>query len=451
MLDLNKLKKVHFIGIGGVSLSSLAQFLLKKGIAVSGSDRSYGEKTAELFEKGCDVWIGVRPEKIENVDLTVYSSAISRDNEELVFCRKNSIPCMERNVFLGELSGKFGCVIAVGGTHGKTTATAMLCSIFIENKSEFYGHVGGDTVDFGNFYYSGDKYLITEACEYRKSLLCLSPDIGIVLNAENDHPDTYKNLSEIYDTFDLFLDKSRKKGYAVTNGDTAYYNIRQSHNDTVTFGFSDSDRFKAANIFEHKKGFYGFTVYDYGNPIAIIYLNIAGKVNVINALAAFTVSYLVGIKPETIVRALDSFKGVKRRFEKTSVFWGANVYTDYAHHPDEIRAALSTAKSIIPENKKIYAVFQPHTFSRTARLYNEFVKCFSDCDCLIICKEYAAREVPSDGVSAKLLFDGIEKKEKFYCDNIIDAAALLIKKVSPDDMIMVIGAGDIVNLCELLK
>ncbi len=432
-------------------MSSLALFLLEKGVAVSGSDREYSDKTALLSEKGCDVWIGVCPEKIGVPDLTVYTGAVTDDNAELVYCKENSIPYMERRAFLGKLSEDFAYTVAVAGTHGKTTVTAMLTAIFDEAKEKFYAHIGGDSIQFGNCLYTGDRYFITEACEYRKSLLSLSPNIGIVLNAESDHPDTYKNLSELYDTFDSFLENSARKGFALTCGDTDYFKLRQAHGDTVSFGFDKRNRFTATDVYEHKKGFYGFRICEYGQPLCDIKLSIAGKHNVINALGAFCAAYLTRMDVNVIASSLGKFCGVKRRFEKISMFMGAVVYSDYAHHPAEIRATLNLAKSILKENKKLYVVFQPHTYSRTAMLYNDFVKCFTDSDFLIICKEYPARETPDCGVDAYTLYRGIDKEEKAYCDNYIDAAALLIKKISPDDIICIIGAGDIVNLCSMLR
>lgn len=451
MLDLKSIKSVHFIGIGGVSLSSLALLMRKKNIAVTGSDRSFSEKIPQLIECGCDVWIGTDPTRIGKPDLTVYTSAIGKDNEELIYCKNNGIPCKERYVLLGELASLFHYTVAVAGTHGKTTVTAMLTHVFIQAGLPFYGHVGGDMVDIGGFYYSGDKYFLTEACEYRKSLLSLQPDIGIVLNAESDHPDTYLNLSDVYDTFDCFLENSRLKGLAITDGDTKYYQLRQAHSDTVTYGFNSNNRFTAENLYMHKKGFYGFTICDYGNPLCNIKLNVPGKHNVVNALACFTVASVLKLPSSVIATALNGFAGVKRRFEKTCLFCGATVYSDYAHHPSEIKAAIAAALEVKDTDRRLIVVFQPHTYSRTAKLYDEFLTCFSGCDELIICREYAARETPDKGLDAAALYRGIENIEKSYCDNIVDIAAHLIKTVSPDDLILVLGAGDIVNLCSLLS
>lgn len=450
MLDFKNLKSVHFIGIGGVSLSSLALFMRARNISVSGSDRVFGDKIPLLAENGCDVWIGVRPEKIKDVQLVVYSGAVPRGNAELLYCKSRGIPCLERCVFLGELSLLFKSTIAIGGTHGKTTVTSMLTHVFLQSRAPFFGHIGGDLKNVGNSCYTGDGYFVTEACEYRRGLLYLRPDIGVVLNAEADHPDTYPTLADVYDAFDEFLDNSRRKGYAVINGDSQYYKLRQAHNEAVTFGFGENNRFRACDLYEHKNGFFGFSIYEYGNPICQIKLPVPGKHNVLNALACFTAAYLALIPVSVIAASLDSFPGVVRRFEKTSVFMGAEVYSDYAHHPSEIKATIAAARSIAAERTRITAIFQPHTYSRTAELYGEFLKCFDGADRLLICKEYPARETPDMGMSAKELFNGVVHSNKRYFENIMEIASYLMNEITPDDLILIIGAGDIDNLCYLL-
>lgn len=444
------LKKVHFIGIGGISLSSLALYLNENGVSVSGSDRSFSDKLVELNEKGCRVWVGSCPENIKNPDLVVFSSAIPPCDEELSFCRGKNFPCMERNAFLGLLCDDFSYCIGVSGTHGKTTVTSMLIKIFHDANKKFFGHVGGETPDFGNCFFSGNDYFITEACEYKKSFLYLKPKIGIVLNAEADHPDTYENVEEIYDAFYLFLHNAKSNGgLAIVNGDSVFYEKRLRFDDVITFGISEKNRFRATDIYEYKQGYKEFLICDYGNPVGHIRLPIPGEHNVYNALSAFVCAYLAGIPAETVCAALNTFKGVKRRLEYVCKYLGCDVYCDYAHHPSEIKAALNTLSDM--SSGKITAVFQPHTFSRTARLFDEFLRCFDRAERLIIVKEYPAREKPSDGKSASDLYKAVDFKEKYYCDNIIDAIVLLDKKILPDDVVVVLGAGDVVNICNIIK
>ncbi len=444
-----KYKKIHFIGVGGISLSSLASYLISCGAEISGSDRVYSEKIETLNERGCRVWVGSHPEFINSPDLVIFSSAIKENDAELSFCREKGFLCLERNEFLNLLCDDFRYCIAVSGTHGKTTVTSMLVKIFYEADKKFFGHVGGDTIEFGNGYYSGNDYFVTEACEYRKSFLYLKPKIGIILNAETDHPDTYGSLKEVYDAFTEFAETVRKNsGLCIVNGDSDFYRATKIK-DAVTVGLTDNNRFRATNVYDYKNGYKGFLICDYGNPIGYIKLSIPGEHNVINALCAFAAAYITGIPSDIICRAINSFKGVKRRFEYVCKYRGCDVYDDYAHHPSEIMAAIDTAKNI--SNNPLTVLFQPHTYSRTAKLFKEFTTCFDKADRLIILKEYAARETPADGKSAKELFDNLNFKEKYYCDNIIDAVVTLSAATKPSDTVLILGAGDVVNICDILK
>ena len=449
MEKFDEIRKVHFIGIGGVSVSALATLCLKRGIIVTGSDREYSERMLNLSLSGCEVWVGSEPERIVGVDLVVYSGAVKRNDPEYAYCVERGIKVMERSAFLSLVASYFKCVIAVAGTHGKTTVTSLIAKILIEANLPCCCHIGGDAVGIGNMHYSGDEYFLTEACEYRKSLLFLDPDIGIVLNAEYDHPDTYRDLSEVYDTFDTYLSRSRSKGLSLVCGDEKYYALRQSINENMTFGKTEKNRFRAEKIREYRKGYYEFEVTDYGNPLFTVRLPIPGIHNINNALCAIAVGVILRIPFEAIKSAVKNFGGVGRRFEKTSVYFGATVYSDYAHHPDEIKASIATAKEILKENKRLVCVFQPHTFSRTAKLFDEFATCF-DVDEIIILKEYPARETPADGKSALELYRALPNTNKRYYDNIIDVAAYITNSVRPDDIVLILGAGDIDNLTYLL-
>ncbi len=448
MLDFSNIKKVHFIGIGGVSLSSLALLMRKNNVAVSGSDRSFSDKLLILEEHGCTVWVGTDVSKINDVDLVVFSSAIQPDNEELVFCKANNIPCVERYIFLGEVAQLFDSTIAVAGTHGKTTVTGMLIYVMKKASLAFCGHIGGDLKDIGNFFYSGKNYFVTEACEYRKSLLSLKPKISLVLNAENDHPDTYNNLGEIYDTFDSFFDNTTQ--LKITNGDTPYYKARQKYNQTITYGQNVENDYVIYDVAEYKKGYFEFSISRYGIPKGTIKLNIAGKHNIYNGAACFAVCDLMGIDSTTIEQGIFEFSGVDRRFQHLGYFLGASVIIDYAHHPSQIEVEINTAKSLIDSKSKLYVIFQPHTYSRTAKLFKEFCNCLTPCDELIICKEYSAREKPSDGVSALSLYEKIPHGNKYYYNNIMDIATHLAKKAQAKDIILILGAGDIDNLGKIL-
>lgn len=446
MLDFSAVKKIHFLGVGGVSMSSLARFFHRKGYEVSGSDRDYSDALVSLAEEGVRVWSGFEPTLVGSPDVAVFSSAISPYDPELVYLRASGIPVLERHSFLPYLSSFFRYTVAVAGTHGKTTVTSM-CALIMKTASlRFYAHIGGTSKDIGAFYHSGDDYLLMEACEYRRSMLSLSPFVAAVLNAEVDHPDTYRDKSDVFDAFDDFLSSS--KGLRLVNGDCEYYRLRQKHLSPVTFGFSSECDYRATDVIQYQNGCFGCRITHLGSPLCEIKMKVPGKCNLADALAAVAVCSSVGIDADTIKRGLENFGGVDRRFDYRGEFLSASVYADYAHHPTEITETLRTA-SLLSKNRLI-AVFQPHTYSRTARLKKEFVSALSRCDVLIVVKEYAAREKPSDGVSALALYRECANKEKYYADNLTEAAALLYKKTAPDDVILVIGAGDVINLVKIL-
>lgn len=449
MQKLSEIGSIHFIGIGGISLSALAKLMLQWGKKVTGSDMSYSAAIVELSEKDVDVWIGSKPEYVGKPDLCVYSSAISEDDAELVYCKQNNIETMERHVFLAKISESFNSAIAIGGTHGKTTACGMLCYIFKEAKKEFCGHIGGDVISLSNMYYSGKDYFVTEACEYKKSLLSLPANIAVVLNAEKDHPDTYANIDEIYQTFDSFLFNSGGR-LALVCSDCDYYknHLERSGKYMLTYGTNPNSDFTISDIEEYKCGYYSFKLSYMNNPIVDIKMNIPGLHNVYNATAAIAVSYMIHIDIETIKKAIENFKGIKRRFEKKGMIKGATVYHDYAHHPSEIKAVIEIAKKLT--KGRLFVVFQPHTFSRTSALFEEFIRAFDECDEVYLVKEYSAREKNSQGKSSYELFKKLYNKNSYYYDEILSLAKHLISKISSFDMILVLGAGDIDKICELL-
>ncbi len=445
MLDFSSVKKIRFLGVGGVSMSSLARFFLSKGYEVSGTDSVFSDTVVSLIEEGVRINVGFDPTQIGEVDLAVYSSAVHSSDPELLYLRSSGIPCLERHSFLPYLSEFFRSVIAIGGTHGKTTVTSMCAVIMKENELDFYAHIGGTSNDLGAFYYSGDDYLLTEACEYKRSMLSLSPSVAVVLNAEVDHPDTYRDKSDVFDAFDDFLSSSR--GLKIV-GDGEYYKLRQKPFSPITFGLSANCDYRAIDVTVDDNGCYGFRILRFGVPFCDIKLSVPGKCNLLDALAAVAVCASIGIKSEVIKRALMRFSGVKRRFQYVGIFENNPVYVDYAHHPTEILSALETARSL--GKKFVTVVFQPHTFSRTARLKQEFISALSGCDRLIIMKEYAARETPSDGMSALALFRECKNKEKYYASDLVEAAALLYKKTAPDEIILIVGAGDVVDLSKII-
>lgn len=432
--------RIYFIGILGSSMSGLAEIAKNLGADVGGSDICYGDKLLYLKKLGIKVTIGKDYESVAQSDLVVYTAAIKRMDEELVYARSRGIPCVERAKFLGKIASLFNRVIAVSGTHGKTTVTAMLKDVFANCGVKPTVHAGGDFFDSESGVYIGDERLfITEACEYRESFCELHPDTEIILNVETDHPDYYKSMSDLNLAFQKFADNLKPKGklilppsvdvkcrdeiligrdvYAknvrLTNGENVY--------DIVVDGITYAEDFK---------------------------LKIAGQHNVYNSLFAVAVANLYGLNREKTLEALANFKGVKRRFQLIKDVNGINIFCDYAHHPTQIKATLSAARQIV--KGKIFVYFQPHTYSRTAKLMDEFCSVLSEIENLVIIKEYPARETEDMGKSAydlykRLTDNGVKCR---YSELNKNAADIVKQKMFKGDAVLLLGAGDIVKLDE---
>ncbi|MDD3947552.1 MAG: UDP-N-acetylmuramate--L-alanine ligase [Clostridia bacterium] len=452
MSKIGDIKKCHFIGVGGISMSALAKLMLLQGKKVTGSDLVYSKEMESLIEWGMDVWVGHDPQKIADRELIVYSAAVPEDDPELVYARENGIPAVVRHHFLGELAKDFNKVIAVSGTHGKTTTTGMLACIFEFAEQTFTAHLGGNIQGRGNLISKGYDYFITEACEYKKSMLSLDADIAIVLNVESDHPDTYGNEEELYEAFEKFIAKAVvAKGKAVINRDCHYYRmLKNTYENLLTYGIGETADVKAENINEYKNGYYEFLITFKREPIIQIKLSIPGHHNVYNALAAYSTAMLCGLKDQQIKKGIENFGGIERRFEIKGTVNKASVIIDYAHHPTEIKAAIATAKSLRP--RRILTVFQPHTYSRTKQLYKDFLKCFEGSNKLYIFKEYSARETQDMGLTANELYKGLRatRGQCQYFNDIITLARAVSAEANEGDIILVLGAGDVALLGDLL-
>lgn len=434
-------------------MSALAKFALLSGKTVSGSDVFYNNEVVTLNQWGADVWIGHEPERLVDVDLVVYTVAVPDSDPELVYARQMGIPAIARHHFLKEISKNYETVIAVAGTHGKTTTTGMLASIFKASGLPFTAHIGGNIKGgIGNLIYKGDRFFITEACEYKKSLLGLNPHIAVVLNVEEDHPDTYPTLCSLYSTFDKFIENIKENGVAVVCAETDYFNkLKCKDVHIVSYGYEGNITYTFRNVEQHKNGHYRFLIYEKETPIIQISLNVAGIHNVYNATAAFAAARHAGVPFEAIARGLANFKGVERRFDERGSLNGARVFVDYAHHPNEISASIMTAANLKP--KRLFIVFQPHTYSRTKKFFDEFVASLQKCDYLYIFKEYAAREDATEGATAKDLCIGakaMRNENTFYFDNIIALGAELDLCLSKGDILLILGAGDIDRLADIL-
>ena len=420
----------YFIGIGGVSMSALAKYLIYRGKKVSGSDLVSSVYTDELIFLGASVKIGEVTDSVENFDVIVYTDAVQENNVQLKEAEKIDKIILSRGQLLYEISRGFGTVIAVSGCHGKTTCTSMLAHIFLAAGKKFFAHIGGRDLVFANSFFCGTDYLITEACEYKKNFLLLRPNVAILLNSGADHLECYGSIENLRAAYRQF----------VNNADLSVTLAEDEAVGDITFGYGKNTDICAKNI-SSSDGRYSFSVYKKSKCLGRVSLSVDGKHNILNALAAACAALSVGISFRYVQEGLADFCGVERRFERIGLINGARCVADYAHHPDEIVASLKTAKH--STQGKIYVIFQPHTYSRTKLLFKEFVKVLSSVDNLLIYRTFAAREYFDDAGSALTLSHSIKKS--IYADDPDDIVKFL-STVKSGDCVLFLGAGDIYEI-----
>ena len=445
-------KKVHFIGIGGISMSGLAEILLKRNFKVSGSDMKASPITDKLSANGAEIHIGQKKDNInKDVDLVVYTAAISDDNPELIKAKELNIPIITRAEFLGNIMKGHKFNIAVSGTHGKTTTTSMVSHICLDANLDPTILVGGqlDAID-GNVRPGNSEYFITEACEYKGSFLKFFPYVGVILNIDADHLDYYKDINDIENAFIQFSKLIPEDGYLVCCADDKRMQnvIAKSTCNVVTYGINSGD-VTAKNIVFNEKGCAYFDVYKDGAKLLSLQLNVPGNHNVLNALGSICTGLTLNIPYENIVNGLQDYKGTHRRFEIKGIKNGVTVIDDYAHHPTEIEATLNAAKNY--PHKKIFCVFQPHTYSRTINLFKEFSEAFTDVDELILADIYAAREKDTGVVSSAMLANKINS-QGVKCSNINsfdEIVSELRKNLETGDILLTVGAGDVFKIGEM--
>ncbi len=454
--NFSKENKVFFVGIGGISMSALAQILKNDGYSVAGSDFKDSETTEELEKNGIPVSIGHKAENVRDAGLVVYTAAIKKDNPELVEAEKNGIPMIERATLLGAMMKNYKYPVAVSGTHGKTTTTSMLSHIFVAADLDPTILVGGVLpLIGGNMRDGGKEYFVTEACEYCASFLKFFPLYSIILNIEEDHLDYFKDLDDIIECFRQFVEKTPVGGAVIANFDDD--NVKKAVSGTEKRIVSVSTKEKSADYFADnitfsEDGFPAFDVMKKGVFFSHIKLNVPGMHNVQNALSVFAVSDLLGVSPEAIQEGFSSFTGTNRRFEWKGELSGIKVIDDYAHHPTEIKATLSSAKTM-QKGKKVWCVFQPHTYTRSYALKDEFSTAFSDCDHLVITDIFAAREKDTGLIHSKDLVDAVNEKSgnAVYIKEFQDVAAYFLENASSGDMVITMGAGDVYKIYECMK
>lgn len=429
-------------------MSALAKLCLNNGLIVSGSDCKASNITDELKSLGIKIFIGHNKENILDADTVVYTIAVNESNEEVKEAKRLRLNVLERSDFLNLVSKEYKIVIAVAGTHGKTTTCGMLASIFISAQKNPTVHMGGECDIIGGNLRIGDKnFFITEACEYKKHLLKIPHNVGVVLNIEPDHPDSYKNENDLHDTFDKFCEMS--KDLSVINENHMILLKNSRFYKSLTFSCNNFGNFTAKNIRQYKSGKITFNCYKNGEFYSNFELSLYGKHNVMNALACIAVADYYNISKLHISKGLKNFTGVKRRFQFMGKIINNIVIEDYAHHPTEIFNLIKSTKEIF--NKNIVAVFQPHTYTRTKSLLTEFLNCFKYANQIIILPTYKAREKPIKNASGKYLFKCLKSLnyDCKYAQSFSSAKKLLYKFYN--SIILIIGAGDIENLAVGIK
>ena len=439
-------KKVHFIGIGGVSMSGIALIVKSLGGIVSGSDIQESQITEKLMQDGINIKIGHHKEMIKDADIVIYTAAIHENDPELLETKRLNKENYERAEFLGIISKQYENSLCISGTHGKSTTTGMVSMCFLEANLNPTIQIGAMLSSInGNTYIGGKKYLIMEACEYVDSFLHFHPTSIIITNIDNDHLDYFKNLDNIKTSFNKYVNLLPQNGILVKNNDDVNSkNVENGFNGLViTYGIKNNAQYMAKNIKVNDLGHYSFDIYYQDKMLANIALNINGKHNIYNALAAFALchNYIDDIK--VIKKGLEKYHGVARRFEYLGLCNGAYVYDDYAHHPTEIKTTLESVKKI--KHNQDYCIFQSHTYSRTKEHLESFADVLSNFDNIIIAPIYPAREINTYNISEDMLVEKIKEKNPnaIYLDSFDKITKYIKNTVQEKDLVITVGAGPI--------
>ena len=445
MASLEEAKRIHFVGIGGCSMSGIARILKAQGHIVTGSDREPTQFTGNLEKEGIPVFFGHKGEQVGDADLLVYSAAIKPENVERVYAREHGIPEMERSVALGQLSARFRDVVAVAGCHGKTTITSMLAFLNEQAGLNATVHVGGyvNLID-GGVRLGGNELFITEACEYVRSFLTLRPTIAIINNIDNDHLDCYGDISHIIEAFDRFCRLVPTDGLILgcIDDDKVAALLPTLDRPYQTYGLSKGD-FHAANIEYDENGYPSFDLIDHGASVGRVVLSVPGEHNVINAIAVYAAGKRLGAGFADYAEAMHRFLNTKRRFELLGEKNGVKVYHDYGHHPNEIAATLQAATRV--PHKRVFCVFQCNSYTRARTLFCENVTCFRNADEVLVPNIYPGREVDTGIVHARDMVDGINREthNARYLATFEEIAAYLDEHAEPGDIVITVGSGDV--------
>jgi len=445
---LSKVKKIHFVGIGGSGMCPLAEILFHRGYELTGSDTNESDTLARIRSYGIPVTMGQKAENIGDTELVVYSAAVKADNSELVAAREKGIPVVERSVMLGMVTRRYANTIAISGTHGKTTTTGLITQILINAGVDPSAVIGGKLPFIGgNGRVGKSDTIVCEACEYVDTFLQLNPAVSVILNIDNDHLDYFGTVENIIKSFHQFSKQTTKM--MIVNGDDA--NTLKAIDDitpipVITFGLKSTNDYYAVDIADTKAAKEHFTVMKHGKKLTEVTLSIPGKHNVYNALAAFAVADQMKVDIKSIADSLHQFTGVHRRFEILGEFDGITVADDFAHHPTELTATLTAANSM--GFTHVWAVFQPHTFSRTSLLLDDFAKALAIPDRVVISEILAVREENTYHIFAKDLADKVPGSVWFKTfEEITDYVTANAKS---GDLILTLGGGNVYQCANMI-
>lgn len=452
-IEFSRPMAVHFIGIGGVSMSGLAEILLFEGFTVSGSDRTESDLLDTLREKGATIHTPQAAENIpENTELVVYTAAISPDNPEFVAAQERKLPMMSRADLLGQIMAHYDGSVAVSGTHGKTTTSSMITEVLMAAGMDPTVTIGGMLSSIGgNIRVGKSPCFVAEACEYTNSFLSFFPKYTIITNIEAEHLDFFKDLADVRNSFHRFAGNTKADGTVVINAEIPdYTKITEGISaKTVSYGINDGD-YHASGITFDEFGRATFTALRKEEEIGSFTLGVPGLHNVSNAMAVIALSDIMGADASAMKEGLLSFHGADRRFQIKGKTCGVTVVDDYAHHPTEIAATISAAR-LIPHHRLVIA-FQPHTYSRTKAFLTEFADVLSKADLVVLSDIYAAREKNTIGITSKELLPLLEERgtECYYFPSFEEIEKFLLKKCMNNDLLITMGAGDIYKVGENL-
>ena len=442
----HKVNNIHFVGIGGIGMSGIAELLINLGFSISGSDLAESEITKKLKKNGAKIYKGHNKRHISDAEVIVYSSAVPKNNPELMAAKTLKIPIIKRAEMLGELIALKQTSIGVAGTHGKTSTSSMLGALLTYGKMDPTLVVGGLVQNLNtNSLLGKSDFIVVEADEYDKSFLQMKPTLAIINNIEEEHMDCYEGIDDLHKSFIQYANSVPFYGGVAVCIDSIGVQeiLSKIKRPIITYGISEQATIKANDI-NYNEQETSYSLYKNNKKCGKVKLNVPGKHNVLNSLAAIAIGFELGLDEKTIINGINRYYGVRRRFEIKGECKGIMVVDDYAHHPTEVEATLEAAKK--GWNRRIISVFQPHLFSRTKTFYNEFARAFMNSDILLVTEIYPAREKPIDGISGKLIFDAAKAKghKNVHFINDLEKINITLDKITKkNDMVITIGAGTV--------